>query len=246
MIKSISLFIFIICFYFANAQFEKATINTSHIVTHINCNGDILHGMRTTDQDIVLTKFDIRGNIQWSKKLLPFVDNGDERDLRLSWSNELLENGEFIYVGTIDPPDPKVVFSKLNAQGEVNFTKIIRYPSSFIPYYQFGSENIPKLIVYDDDSYLIMNYFLNEDESNYYYSFIKFNSEGNVLWHKVFKDLLPEQRTPIVYINKIGADQTALIRDGFHTNTPNIDIDEVDNILLLDKNFNKLKSLKIA
>ena len=180
MMKSTFIILLLFAIYPSKAQFEKTTPNGSYLVSHINKNNDLLHGMRINDEDIALTMFDLKGNIQWSKILLPFEDNGIERDLRFRRSNELAENGDFIFSGILDNPDGKVVFSKINKNGEVDFSKILRYPPNFIPLYTFTTEHTPKLIAYDDDTYLIMNYFLNEDQSNLYYFFVKFNSMGEI------------------------------------------------------------------
>ena len=71
--KQIYCLIFIFfCYQICWSQFSKAIDRNSNSgIVHINSENEILHGVYGTNSNRVITKFDINGNILWSKELLP-------------------------------------------------------------------------------------------------------------------------------------------------------------------------------
>lgn len=234
------LFIFIFFCQVGNAQFQKSSLLTSRGATHINNNGDLIHGGQTIDKDNIITKFNLAGDIAWSKKLLPFDDAGEKVLLDFRLTSQLLENSNFIFSDVLETLDSKVLFSKLNSLGDIDFAKLIEFTLGLTPLYNKSKQYVPHSISFDSNEFLLMSYLSKSKEEQFYYSFIKFNVQGDLLWHKEFKDNLPGN--PIRFINKIGTKNFALIRNGFfHPNEKEV---KGNLIQILDENFQTIKTLQ--
>lgn len=239
MYKYIPLLIFLFLHHLGKAQFQKSTFLESRIATHINNNGEIIHGTRTNEQESIISKFNIKGLLTWSKKILAFDDNGVKRLIDFRATSQLLENGDFIFSDVFESKDTKILVSKMNSNGNIDFTKLLKFPEEFIPTYDASKRYVPHTIDFESKSFIVMSYLSNSKESESYYSFVKFNTQGDLLWHKEFKDQLPDN--PIRFINKIGSNHLALIRNNFfhHNGKEN----NGDIVQILNENFQTTKTL---
>ena len=238
-IEALSLIFALFCYYSCQGQFNKTIDeNSSSGAVFINNKDEILHGVNGK-----VTKFDLTGNISWSKELIPYADNGILQKVSMHHTSRFLNNGDFLFTNSLRPLDlNKISFSRLNSSGFVDFTRVMKYPPNYSTVSQSGIQKIPKSIEFDSGNYILVNHLSDPDEINYYYSFVKFNNQGELVWHKEFKDLLPG--TPITIINKLNNNRFALIRNGrFDLNNEEPHIENI--IQILNENLSELKTIQI-
>ena len=224
------------------AQFQKTTPFSSAATALINNNGQILHGTRNDNTKRILSKFELNGDLIWSKRLLPFEDEGLLREVRFVFHSQFHDNGDFTFVDVLRPNKKKFIFSKINSIGEVDFAKLFKYPSNLEPFFFTGDTKISRSLAFETGENILINYLTDTLNSSLIYSFLKTNEKGKIIWHKEFEDLLPS--TPIVFANNIGLNRFALIRNGLHNSTS--EEPQVANIIqIYDKDFTEIKTLQI-
>jgi len=243
-INTFNLFLALLCSNTCLCQFSKAIDQNSNAnIVHINNNNEILHGVSGVNLNRVVTKFDISGNIIWSKEFQPFDIDGISHKVSMGLTTRFNDNGDFLFTSVLRPFElRKITFSRLNSIGKVNLTKLIEYPINFIPKFQGDGLKRPKSLEFNSGNYIQLNYLSDTEENNYFYSFVKFNNQGELLWHKEYKDLLTG--TPIAFINKLDGNRFALIRNGGYE--VNNEEPHIENIIqILDENFTELKTIQI-
>ena len=196
-------------------QFSKSTsIGFSNIIK-VNDDGEIFHGTIDGNYNYIITKFNLNGDQIWSKKILPFEENTNERRVNIYRNGNHLEDSNLLIPSLYRPVDAKFGLSLLNSDGDFIFSTVIDAPDFYSPYYDGANFIKPSVIKLNENEMLLLNTYKAPLDTAKYYSFLKFTNEGKLIEHKEFQDMAVND--PIIYLNKLEDNRFVLIRNGSYT-----------------------------